>query len=146
MTEDNWTDELAEHLPADMIDPERHRQQARRTQGDPRPTGKRRNHPARAEQFIVTADMPLIKKYQTIAGKYSQLSANAESATNDDVIMNGSSRQEPLPSETHYRLQCDMARMVVRDSKERDGELVRLIRKALGTPAATILRKLLQTV
>jgi hypothetical protein len=101
----------------DWIDPTKGRRAARKVTGDPRPAAYRRKHPPRPARAWAWGDS-LEKKYQTMAAKYSELAKQARAADWDDVEMNGSSRSEPMPSETVYTLMADMARMIVRDLKE----------------------------
>ncbi len=106
----------------DYIDNERDRRPARKVQGDQRPHAARRGHPARPRVRVGSwgnAD-ELVKKYRGLAAKYAELAEQARGADYDDLEMNGSSRAEPMPSETVYMLMSDLARMIVRDLKEQN--------------------------
>lgn len=105
----------------DYIDNERHRRPARKLQGDPQPKAARRGHPARPKvtRIGVSKFDTLERKYAGLAAKYEQLAEQARGADLDDEML-GSERSEPIPSETAYRLLCDMARMIVKDLKEQN--------------------------
>ena len=107
----------------DYIDNERHRKPARKVQGDQRPTAHRRKHPPKPQRVYSWSKLATLQqKYQGLAAKYSQLAQEARAADWDDVEMGGSSRSEPMPSETVYTLMSDLARMFVRDLKEEGKE------------------------
>jgi hypothetical protein len=104
----------------DYIDNERHRKPARKVQGDQRPSLGHRRPPPKPRVRVSTwskAD-ELVKKYRGLAAKYAELAEQARASDYDDLEMNGSSRSEPMPSETVYHLMSDLARMIVHDLNE----------------------------
>lgn len=106
----------------DYIDETRHRRPAHKTQphSDPRTGALARPHPPKPGRRagVYSKLDTLERKYSGLAAKYSELAEQARGASYDDAML-GSERSEPMPSETVYRLMSDMARMIVRDLKEK---------------------------